>query len=90
MSRSIALVYLNANLSISLPTRWADTTIVVNDSVLILPPYALENIKAPTDKSQSEAHVRKVVDHFYRNKKGPSGGAARAPVATPIAPRKGG
>jgi hypothetical protein len=73
----------------SLPTRWADAQIVVNDAVLIQPPYTLENIKAPADKAQSEAHVRKVVEHFYRSKKGGSGGAARAPVAM-IAPRKGG
>jgi hypothetical protein len=74
----------------SLPTRWADTQIVVNDAVLIKPPYTLDSIKAPADKAQSEAHVRKVVEHYYSRKKGASGGAPRAPVATPIAPRKGG
>ncbi|KAF2819581.1 hypothetical protein CC86DRAFT_131634 [Ophiobolus disseminans] len=77
-------------ISRTLPTRWADAQIVVNDSVLILPPYTLESIKAPAEKAQSEAHVRKVVEHYYNRKKVPSGGAARAPVATPIAPRKGG
>jgi hypothetical protein len=77
-------------LNLSLPTRWADTQIVVNDAVLIKPPYTLDSIKAPADKAQSEAQVRKVVDHYYQRKKGGSGGAARAPVATPIAPRKGG
>lgn len=73
-----------------MPTRWADTAIVVNDAVLIQPPYTLDSIKAPSDKAQSEAHVRKVVEHYYQRKKGASGGAARAPVAMPIAPRKGG
>jgi hypothetical protein len=38
---------------------------------------------------QSLPHVRKVVERFYQIKKG-AGGANRAPVATPIAPRKGG
>jgi hypothetical protein len=79
-----------ANMDVSLPTRWADTQIVVNDAVLIQPPYMLDNIKAPADKAQSEAQVRKVVEHYYQRKKGGNGGAARAPVAMPIAPRKGG
>jgi hypothetical protein len=75
----------------SLPTRWADTQIVVSDSVLIQAPYTLDSIKAPADKVQAENHVRKVVERFYQRKKGASsGGAARAPVAVPNAPRKGG
>jgi hypothetical protein len=75
----------------SLPTRWADTQIVVSDSVLIQSPYTLDSIKAPADKVQAENHVRKVVERFYQRKKGAaSGGAARAPVAVPNAPRKGG
>ncbi len=73
-----------------LPTRWADTSIVVNDAVLIQSPYTLDDIKAPADKAQSVAHVRKVVEHYYQRKKGGSGGAPRAQVAMPIAPRKGG
>ncbi|KAF2848233.1 hypothetical protein T440DRAFT_174076 [Plenodomus tracheiphilus IPT5] len=78
-------------ISRTLPTRWADTQIIVSDSVLIQAPYTLENIKAPADKVQAENHVRKVVEHYYQRKKGASsGGAARAPVALPIAPRKGG
>ncbi|KAI4676877.1 hypothetical protein J4E81_011026 [Alternaria sp. BMP 2799] len=77
-------------ISRTLPTRWADTQIVVNDSVLIQAPYTLDSIKAPADKHQAKAHVRKVVEAFYQRKKGASaGGAARAPVAVPNAPRKG-
>lgn len=72
----------------TLPTRWADTQIVVNDAVFILPPYTLDNLKAPADKAQSVAHVRKILENFYQRKKGPV--TNRAPVATPIAPRKGG
>jgi hypothetical protein len=75
----------------SLPTRWADTQIVVNDAVLIQPPYDLDSIRAPADKAQSQAHVRKVVEHYYQRKKNNgSAGAARAPVAMPMQPRKGG
>jgi hypothetical protein len=78
-------------ISRTLPTRWADTQIVVSDSVLIQSPYTLDSIKAPADKVQAENHVRKVVERFYQRKKGAaSGGAARAPVAVPNAPRKGG
>ncbi|KAF2711456.1 hypothetical protein K504DRAFT_220014 [Pleomassaria siparia CBS 279.74] len=72
----------------TLPTRWADAQIVVNDAVLIQPPYTLDSLKAPADKAQSLAHVRKILENFYQRKKGPA--TNRAPVATPIAPRKGG
>lgn len=78
------------NPSPSLPTRWANAQIIVNDSVIIQPPYTLDNIRAPADKAQSEAHVRKIVEHYYQRKKTAGGGAPRAQVAMPIAPRKGG
>ncbi|KAF1834816.1 hypothetical protein BDW02DRAFT_497308 [Decorospora gaudefroyi] len=78
-------------ISRTLPTRWADSQIVVSDSVLIQAPYTLDSIKAPADKAQAEKHVRKVVEHYYQRKKGASSaGPARAPVAVPNAPRKGG
>lgn len=73
-----------------LPTRWADTQIVVSDSVLIQSPYTLDSIRAPADKAQAEKHVRKIVEHYYQRKKGVQAGVARAPVAVPNAPRKGG
>lgn len=73
-----------------LPTRWADTQIVVSDSVLIQSPYTLDSIRAPADKAQAEKHVRKIVEHYYQRKKGAQAGVARAPVAVPNAPRKGG
>ncbi|KAL6707774.1 hypothetical protein ACN47E_003674 [Coniothyrium glycines] len=78
-------------ISRTLPTRWADTQIVVSDSVLIQAPYHLDSIRAPADKAQAENHVRKIVERFYQRKNGATtGGATRAPVAMPIAPRKGG
>jgi protein LSM12 len=83
-------VYKYANTrSLSLPTRWADTQIVVSDSVLIQAPYTVDSIRAPADKAQAENHVRKVVEHYYQRKKAVTSGA-RNSVATPIAPRKGG
>ncbi|KAF2198307.1 hypothetical protein GQ43DRAFT_443473 [Delitschia confertaspora ATCC 74209] len=72
----------------TLPTRWHETTIIINDSVLLQKPYSLEDLKAPKDKQQSLAQVRKVLENFYQRKK--AQGNNRAPVATPIAPRKGG
>ncbi|KAF2478095.1 uncharacterized protein BDR25DRAFT_299807 [Lindgomyces ingoldianus] len=72
----------------TLPTRWAEPSIVVNDSVMIDPPYTVENLRANKDKAQSLAHVRKILESYYQRKK--SSAPNRAPVATPIAPRKGG
>ncbi|KAK7187356.1 hypothetical protein DPSP01_002484 [Paraphaeosphaeria sporulosa] len=70
-----------------LPTRWADAQIVVNDAVLINPPYTVDNLAAPAGKEQSVAQVRKILENHYQRKKN---AGSRAPVATPIAPRKGG
>lgn len=74
-------------ISRTLPTRWADAQIVVNDAVLVQPPYTVESIKAPAGKEQSVAQVRKIMEQFFQRKKSAGN---RAPVATPIAPRKGG
>jgi hypothetical protein len=72
---------------------------VVSESVLIQPPYTLNDIKAPSDKADAETLVRKIVDRHYQRKKGNGGvpASARAPVAVPSAaphipnaPRKGG
>ena len=70
-----------------LPTRWAEAQIVVNDAVLIQPPYTVDSIKAPAGKEQSVAMVRKIMEQFFQRKKAAGN---RASVATPIAPRKGG
>jgi hypothetical protein len=63
-------------ISRTLPTRWADAQIVVNDAVLIQPPYTLDAIRAPAGKEQSQAHVRKVVEHFYQRRKTAGASAA--------------
>ncbi|KAF1963528.1 hypothetical protein CC80DRAFT_486897 [Byssothecium circinans] len=74
-------------ISRTLPTRWADAQIVVNDAVLVQPPYTVDSIKAPAGKEQSVAMVRKIMEQFFQRKKAAGN---RASVATPIAPRKGG
>ncbi|KAH7118961.1 anticodon-binding domain-containing protein [Dendryphion nanum] len=75
----------------TLPARWADTAIVVNDNVMINAPYTLNDIKTAAGSAQSKAHVQKVVDSFYQRKKASQGtNSTRPPAATPIAPRKGG
>ncbi|KAK3208003.1 hypothetical protein GRF29_96g1143913 [Pseudopithomyces chartarum] len=71
-----------------LPTRWSDAQIVVNDAVLIEPPYTIDNLKVLPGKEQSLASVRRIMDQYHQRKK--NAAPARAPVATPIAPRKGG
>jgi hypothetical protein len=73
-----------------LPTRWDESRIIVNDAVVIESPYAVENIKAAKGREQSLPHVRKVVDRYYQLKKEKERAARAPPVATPIAPRKGG
>ncbi|KAF2877840.1 anticodon-binding domain-containing protein [Massariosphaeria phaeospora] len=72
----------------TLPTRWHGSQIVVNDAVLIDSPYNLDSLKAPAGKEQSVDRVRKILDNHYQRKKATV--SNRAPVATPIAPRKGG
>ncbi|KAF2195256.1 hypothetical protein K469DRAFT_6416 [Zopfia rhizophila CBS 207.26] len=73
----------------TLPTRWHETKIIINDAVLLAPPYTLNDLRADEDKAQSKAHIRKILENYYQRKKA-SQGTGRAPVATPIAPRKGG
>ncbi|KAJ4359255.1 hypothetical protein N0V95_002336 [Ascochyta clinopodiicola] len=46
-------------------------------------------IRAPAGKEQSAAQVKKIVERYYQQKRA-TGGATKPPVATPIAPRKGG
>jgi hypothetical protein len=58
---------------------------------MIQAPYTVNDIRAPSDKTQAVAHIRKVVEAYYQRKKGTSsGGPTGAPVAIPNAPRRGG
>jgi len=75
------------------PARWADARIIVNEAVIIDPPYGLENVKAAKNGEQSLQMVRNRVSRFYASSQQNQAGGAQAgrpQVATPIAPRKGG
>jgi len=93
------------HISRTMPTRWADKTIVVSDSVLVESPYGVDNTKAPGDKKNALAHIKRIVDGYWTKKKnggsstgtstptgnGPAVPPPRAPVpAVPLALRKGG
>jgi len=74
-----------------LPTRWAETSIIVNDAVRIDAPYGVGDCKAPQDKTKSLEQVRKVLEGYYSRKKGAQkGGSGMLAVATPVPPKKGG
>ncbi|KAF2747130.1 hypothetical protein M011DRAFT_468013 [Sporormia fimetaria CBS 119925] len=71
-----------------LPARWDHNRIIVNDNVIIEPPYGLENIKAAKGNGQSLEQVRMNVLRFRDSRKqNPSRASASTP---PVAPRKGG
>ena len=77
--------------SCRLPTRWHENSIVVNDNVMIRPPYRLEDCAAGKDNQHSLQHVKKILEAYLAKRKATQGGtAARPGVATPIPPRKGG
>jgi len=84
----------------TLPVYWDGQSIIVNSSVRVDPPYAVENCKAPRDKQQAEVQIRKVLEGYYNKKRqggyaggggggGGGGGSASRPVV-PAIPRKGG
>ncbi|KAF2996455.1 hypothetical protein E8E13_004162 [Curvularia kusanoi] len=52
----------------TLPTRWADNQIVVNDAVLVQPPYTLDSIRAPAGKEMSVMQVKKILDRHFQKK----------------------
>jgi hypothetical protein len=71
-------------------TRWTNNSIIVDNSVRVDPPYRLEDCKAPKDKKQAEAHIRRVLSGYYE-RNGNGAGASKAPaVVMPALPRKGG
>lgn len=75
-----------------MPTRWHDQAIIVNNAVIISPPYRIEDCKAPKGKEASLNQVRKILEGALRKMGANKGaGAATPPVSTtPVAPRKGG
>ncbi|KAH6644158.1 anticodon-binding domain-containing protein [Boeremia exigua] len=52
----------------TLPTRWANDQIVVNDAVLVQPPYTLDSVRAPAGKEQSVIQVKKILERHFQKK----------------------
>ncbi|KAF3035080.1 hypothetical protein E8E12_000118 [Didymella heteroderae] len=52
----------------TLPTEWHQQDIVVNQAVLIKPPYTLDSIKAPAGKEQSVIQVKKILERHFQKK----------------------
>jgi hypothetical protein len=84
----------------SLPTFWNKESIVVNESVIVDPPYTPSHCKAPVDKAAALPQVKKVVEGFWAKRKAQgqttkaganvqAAGNGRATPALPVV-RKGG
>lgn len=64
-------------------TRWHGTDIIVADAVIVSPPYNGDSCKAPKEKAQVLAQIKKVVDGERKKME-------RARGVSPVPPRKGG
>lgn len=73
----------------TLPTRWHDQTIIVNDAVMLGPPYTVNDLKAAEGKERNVEQIRKIMEGHAARKRNVQG-ANKPGVATPIPPRKGG
>ncbi|KAF2426205.1 hypothetical protein EJ08DRAFT_700117 [Tothia fuscella] len=62
----------------TLPSRWNDKQIIVNESVIVEPPYGVANCKAPAAKEVALTQVKKVVEGFWAKRKGGAGAGAGA------------
>ncbi|KAL9079517.1 MAG: hypothetical protein Q9157_001629 [Trypethelium eluteriae] len=71
----------------TLPARWHETSMIINDVVRIDQPYRVEDCKAPYDQAHALERVKKVLE-YERRKIGEKTG--RSGVATPVGLRKGG
>lgn len=85
----------NEELMSRYPARWNDSTIIVNDAVMIDKPYTPEACRAPKDavSQQTLVMVKKMLQgHAARKQAAQNQGQSqgRPGVATPMAPRKGG
>ncbi|KAH0194655.1 hypothetical protein KCU70_g301, partial [Aureobasidium melanogenum] len=69
-----------------LPTRWHGQEIVVSDSVIISPPYTVNDCKAPKGKDQALDRIRMILDGERRKI---AQRAAQGGTPPPGAPRKG-
>lgn len=71
----------------TLPTRWHETSIVVLDSVMIAPPYRVEDCKAPPNQNAALTRVKKVLE---MERKKIADRSNKTAVPLPQGPRKGG
>jgi protein LSM12 len=93
LRRRLMLIYFY-----SLPTRWINKDIIVNECVILEPPYRPENCKAPKDKQAALDQIKKVIEGYWIKKggkpqtKGPqnTGGNRNTAPVMPVLPRKGG
>ncbi|EKG21241.1 hypothetical protein MPH_01433 [Macrophomina phaseolina MS6] len=74
----------------TLPTRWHEQTIIVNEAVMLGPPYTVNDLKAAEGKERNVEQIRKIMEGHAARKRQQQGGANKPGVATPIPPRKGG
>ncbi|KAK7531005.1 uncharacterized protein J3D65DRAFT_312661 [Phyllosticta citribraziliensis] len=76
----------------SLPVRWHEQSIVIDDAVILGPPYTLNNLKAGEGKEMTLAHIRKIMESHLAKKKASGQQPQRPGIATvtPIPPWKGG
>ncbi|GAB7352241.1 hypothetical protein MBLNU459_g2712t1 [Dothideomycetes sp. NU459] len=84
----------SANRAIRYPTRWHEQNIVVNDAVIISPPYNVEDCKAPKDKATSLVMIKRVLEGERRKlatrAAGTGTGSGTGTGTPPVGPRKGG
>ena len=71
-----------------LPTRWHETSIIVNDAVIIAKPYGPENCTAPKDQQNMLVRIKKVLGNERRKLAEKSNKTASAGPAGGV--RKGG
>ncbi|GME24290.1 hypothetical protein GTA08_BOTSDO10555 [Neofusicoccum parvum] len=74
----------------TLPTRWHEQTIIVNEAVMLGPPYTVNDLKAPEGKERNVELVKKIMEGHAARKRNAQQGANKPGIATPIPPRKGG
>ncbi|KAK8153349.1 hypothetical protein BC567DRAFT_267644 [Phyllosticta citribraziliensis] len=76
----------------NLPVRWHEQSIVIDDAVILGPPYTLNNLKAGEGKEMTLAHIRKIMESHLAKKKASGQQPQRPGIATvtPIPPWKGG
>jgi hypothetical protein len=74
----------------NIPVRWHNQEIIVQEHVIILPPYRPEDCKAGKERQDSLGRVRKVLEGERRKLKDKEEKERKSGVATPTGPRKGG